>query len=102
LDDGNITLFTSEMARLGCRVKPLRENDDYLLTLYDQFFDNQIESTFQLTRVIIDKATYLRATYGCNTPDAIHLAAAIIHDCDIFLTNDQRLDFSKEIKVEIL
>jgi len=102
LDNADLILYTSEIARLECRVKPLRDHNDYLLTVYDQFFDNQLKSIIGLTRVVIDKATVLRATYGCKTPDALHLAAAITNGCNVFLTNDHRLDICKEIAVEIL
>lgn len=46
--------------------------------------------------------TLLRARYGFRTPDAIHLAAAIVHDCDLFITNDYRLRQCAEIAVETI
>ncbi|MBL1131335.1 MAG: PIN domain-containing protein [Chloroflexi bacterium] len=55
-----------------------------------------------LSRAIVDQATVLRAQYGFKTPDSIHLAAAIVGQCDLFLTNDGRLSKCKEITVEVL
>lgn len=44
------------------------------------------------------KAAKIRAEYPhFKTPDALQLAAAIINDCDLFLTNDKQLKNFKEI-----
>lgn len=37
------------------------------------------------------KAASLRRTNNIKTPDAIHLASAIVHGCEYFVTNDQKL-----------
>jgi predicted nucleic acid-binding protein len=37
-----------------------------------------------------------------KTPDAIHLASAILAGCSAFLTNDHALARCKEIAVELL
>jgi predicted nucleic acid-binding protein len=51
---------------------------------------------------VIDRGTELRAKYGFKAPDAIHLAAAIEGNCDVFLTNDYALAKCEEIKVELV
>jgi predicted nucleic acid-binding protein len=50
----------------------------------------------------MDRATAIRAQYGFKTPDAIPLAAAVISGCDVFLTNDHRLDRCPDITIEIV
>ena len=35
------TLITSRLSRLECRCKPLREGREYVLSLYDGFFDTR-------------------------------------------------------------
>ena len=45
------------------------------------------------------KAAELRAKYGIKTPDAIQLASVISKNGEVFITNDERLDAVKEIKV---
>lgn len=55
-----------------------------------------------LTREVVDRAMALRARYGFKTPDAIHLAAAIVGQCDSFLTNDRRLKKCTDIQVEVI
>ncbi len=37
-----------------------------------------------------------------SLPDAIHLAAAVESGCEMFLTNDNRLDGFSDLTVEIL
>lgn len=90
----------SELSRLECRVKPLRDGQTDLLTAFDTYFTHIITHVIPLSRQVIDQATELRARYGFKTPDAIHLAAAIIDGCNLFLTNDHRLDKCTEIAIE--
>jgi len=90
----------SELSRMECRVKPIRDGKDALLIAFDSYFTDVIAEILPLSRQVIDQATELRARYGFRTPDAIHLAAAIVANCDLFLTNDQRLDRCAEIAVE--
>ena len=85
------TLVTSDMARLECRMKPLRDNNVVLLSGYDRFFKAAVTQMVPLTTEVIDLATEIRAQFGFGTPDAIHLAAATVAGCDEFLTNDHRL-----------
>jgi predicted nucleic acid-binding protein len=102
LDDTNLELLTSETGRLECRVKPIRDHDHELLATYDQFFAHRVKEASEITREVIDSPTELRTKYNFKTPDSIHLAAAITSACEVFLTNDHRLDRCTEIKVETL
>ena len=97
-----VTQICSELSRLECRVKPLRDGEADLLAAFDTYFADIIFFIIPLSRSIIDRATALRAHYGFKTPDAIHLAAAIYAECDLFLTNDHRLDQCSEIEVDVL
>lgn len=47
-------------------------------------------------------AAKLRRKYKLSTPDAIHLATAIDHDCKVFYTHDKRLQKVTEIKIKLL
>jgi hypothetical protein len=59
---------------------------------YDDFFADAVMEIVALSREVMGRATEIRARYGFKTPDAVHLAAAIVTSCDVFLTNDHRLD----------
>jgi uncharacterized protein len=90
----------SDLTRLECRVKPLREGNADLLKDYDDFFEQAVVEIVALSRDVMDRATEIRAKYGFKTPDAIHLAAAVVSACDVFLTNDHRLDRFPDIAIE--
>ena len=67
-----------------------------LLTAFDSYFAGIMSEVIPLTRPVIDLATELRARYKFKTPDAIHSG------CDLFLTNDYRLEKCTEITVEVI
>jgi predicted nucleic acid-binding protein len=97
-----IVLITSDLTRLECRIKPLRDGDAELLADFDAFFANTIAVMVALTPEVVDRATELRALHNLRTPDALHLAAAIGAGCDVFLTNDHRLGHVPGIKIEVV
>jgi predicted nucleic acid-binding protein len=95
-------IVVSELSRLECRVKPLREGDTALLDEFDRFFDESVSEVIVLSREVMDRATEIRALYGFKTPGAIHLAAAKSSNCELFLTNDHRLDRFTGLRIETL
>ena len=99
---GEYSFVVSDLTRLECRVKPLREQNNSLLVDYDLFFANVVSETILLSRDVIDRATAIRAQYNFKTVDAIHLSAAIMSNCKRFLTNDHRLDRFNDIAIDIV
>jgi len=91
----------SDLTRLECRVWPLRQEDSGLLNEFDRFFASEGLQTIAFGARIFDKATELRATHGTKTPDALHLAAAIIAGCAEFWTNDPRLRSAADGKIAL-
>ncbi len=102
LSSEEIVQVCSDLTRLECRVKPLRDGEAALLAAFDSYFAEIITETIPLTRAVIDRATKLRANFGFKTPDAIHLACAIVAKCDLFLTNDNQLKKQNEIAIELV
>ncbi len=102
LSVAGLVLVTSELTRLECRVKPLRENNAKLLKDFDDYFLFTIAELIPLTRDVVDRATEIRANFNFKTPDSLHLAAAMIAHCEVFLTNDQRLSRFTDIRIEVL
>lgn len=92
----------SELSRMECRVKPIRDGEAALLAAFDSYFSDIVFEVIPLSRQTMERATALRAQYGFRTPDAIHLAAAIVGACDTFLTNDSGLSRCTEISVQVL
>ncbi len=79
----------SDLVRLECKIRPLREKDEGTLQRFEGFFTNAF--IIPLRPEVYDLAAELRAQHRLKTPDAIHAAAAILHGCDEFWTNDRRL-----------
>ena len=95
-------LVTSQLARLECRVKPLRENDTGLLQRFDDFFAHPSLDVVEISAAVVDGATALRAHDAFRTPDALHLATAIEYGADVFLTGDQRLARCDRVRIEVV
>jgi predicted nucleic acid-binding protein len=95
-------LLTSQLARLECRVKPLRIGDGATLATYDTFFTRARLVVVDLTAAVLDRATDLRVRYAFKTPDAIHLACALEAGADVFVTGDAALGRCAEIPVEVV
>jgi predicted nucleic acid-binding protein len=95
-------LITSRLSALECRMRPIRENDQALLSAYDSLFDADRMLIVEITAEVVASATKLRARYGFKTPDAIHLASAIEAKAEVFLTGDSSLARCTEVAVEVL
>ena len=91
---GEIQVITSAMTLAEVLVKPYRQKLWSLAQKYELIF----EGTPELTLMPVDSevgrlAAELRASYALLTPDAIHMATAVVHGAEFFLTNDS--DFQK-------
>jgi predicted nucleic acid-binding protein len=100
--DPTATLVTSRLSRLECRTKPLRMNDTSLLADYERFFAARRLVVAELSAVVVERATELRARYGFKTPDALHLATAVVERASTFLTGDGALARCSELRVEVV
>lgn len=94
--------MTSLISRLECRVRPLRDQNLRLLSLYDSMFGKSGLRVEPISADIIERATQLRADHSFRTPDAIHLATAIQCRADLFLTGDKALARCPGLHVEII
>jgi len=97
-----IERVVSDLTRMECRIKPLRDGNMDLLKDFDDFFNEVVSDIISLSREVIDYATEIRAQFEFKTPDSIHLAAACVSKCDVFFTNDHRLDRFEGIGVEVI
>lgn len=61
-------VVTSQLSRLECRTKPIREGDGVLLGKYDTLFGSRRLEVLDVTPLVIDQATRLRAKYGFSAP----------------------------------
>jgi predicted nucleic acid-binding protein len=98
------TIAVCDLARSECLIGPLKNNDIALLADYQRFFANPAVQALPLTVTVCERAAEVRVASAMRfeLPDALHLAAAILHGCGLFLTNDARLARCTEIAVEVL
>lgn len=92
----------SHLVRTECLVYPLKTGNGALLLAYEEFFVGPLLVTVPMNASIHNRAAMIRAKYNYGIADALHLAAAIEHRFDRFLTNDQQLAGFTEIPVELL
>jgi predicted nucleic acid-binding protein len=87
--DAEQSFAISPLVVLECLVSPIRAANTLLKARYDRIF-----RTFVLLPAgldVFEAAAELRAEHGLKTPDALHLAAALLGGCAALWTNDQRL-----------
>jgi predicted nucleic acid-binding protein len=101
-DSEEVEWIASSLTRMECLVKPIRDANHALAAAYVEFFGTTVSQVVPLSDDVMDRATNLRALHGMKTPDAIHLAAALVWECDTFLTNDHRLGQSGLIRFTVL
>ncbi len=94
-------VIASRIARMECRVKPLRDANDRLLSEYEAVFEAERFILADVTSTVLDRAADLRARHRFKTPDAIHLATAVEASADVFLTGDVALAKCGDLKVEV-
>jgi len=102
LRSGGHSFAVSDLVRVECRIHPIRRADATLLAQYDAFFAARHVQVLPLSTAVCDRATLLRATQNFKLADALQLAAAIVHGCDRFVTNDARLSHCTDIPVDAL
>ncbi len=99
----NQTLIASTLILTELLVAPLRDNNQQLIDVYNKL--PLLLPNFDMRPITVDIATYaarLRAIYHVTTPDALHLATAILSNVTHFFTNDKKLTKISEITVVTL
>jgi predicted nucleic acid-binding protein len=89
LDQGTVQVQTSELTLLEVLVKPLRDGNAALVTLFRAVLLGTVGlRCLPVSLRILELAAELRAQHGVKTPDAIHAASALVHGAVLFVTND--------------
>jgi uncharacterized protein len=91
-----------ELTWTECLVFPLRAANGSLLMDYHRFFLGPNLTTVSLTAAVHHRAAMIRGTHKYGLADSLHLAAAVEHRIDRFLTNDQNLAGFPDVTVELL
>ena len=100
IDRRDIAIVASELVFVELLPRPLREGRRDLVADYLELMQRTPSITLApVDRRVILRAVQLRADMGLRSMDALHVATALVHDCETFLTNDQRLDAGDQIRV---
>jgi predicted nucleic acid-binding protein len=101
--EGEIAGVTSTITLTEVLTKPLRDKDSEVEAAYRNMLVNDGGYVrVPVTDAVAERAALLRAQYNLRTPDALHLATAIISSCGAFLTNDYALKRVTEITILVL
>lgn len=100
IDRRDVAVVASELVFLELLPRPLRDSRRDLVAKYLELMQRTPRVTLaSVDRRVIVRAVQLRADMGLRSMDALHLATALVHDCETFLTNDQRLSATDQIRV---
>lgn len=99
---GQIELISSELIMMEVLVLPLRNNNESLISDYEQLLLNSATQLIPIDQFILRQAANLRASNRLKTPDAIHAATAMAVNCDLFITNDNGFRNLDNLPVVIL
>ena len=99
-EEGRCHLVASILTLMEILVVPKRHGDLALSTFYRELFLVFPNLSLQpIDTEIAEIAAELRARHRLRTPDALHLATAIHHGADGFVTEDARLSIVEEIPI---
>lgn len=89
VDDGELTVATSDLTLAEVLIKPFRDANAALEAAYRQFLaPSSVLQVAPVSRSVLIDAARLRSATGLKLPDAIHAATASSLGCDSLLTND--------------
>lgn len=99
----NAGFAVSRLSMMECLVKPLREQNTAHLDRYRAFFDSTGLQIIEISALVIETATVLRARHGLRTPDAIQAASALsIKGAVTLLTGDKQFKKVPGLNVQLV
>jgi predicted nucleic acid-binding protein len=100
IDRGDLVGVTSGLTLMEVLVVPNRSGNSALADRYEALLTNSRGLRFiEVDRRLLKAAAQLRATFKLKPPDAIQVAAALVGDCNSFLTNDRRIPAVLGLKI---
>lgn len=92
IDRGRVKGVTSELSIVEVLPHPISNRNAVLVDGYHRLLtDRPTLRVSPISLPILFRAAELRADFGSETPDAIHVATALVEGCGGFVTNDTRL-----------
>lgn len=99
----NKRLSTSVISALEYSVKPYEINNPKLIRGFQDFLLENDIPVYNIDYEVADNAARLRGNYKfLKGLDALQIASALDHSCDLFVTNDSQLRAIREITVVLM
>lgn len=99
----NAGFAVSRLSMMECLVKPLRDQNNCDIERYRGFFASSGLQIIEVSSLVLETATLLRARHGLRTPDAIQAASAMsIKGPVTFLTGDRQLSKVPGLDVQLV
>jgi predicted nucleic acid-binding protein len=99
----NAGFAVSRLSMLECLVKPLRDQNSADVERYRDFFSSTGLQIVEVSSLVLETATLLRARHGLRTPDAIQAASAMsIKGPVTFLTGDKQFGKVPGLNVQLV
>jgi predicted nucleic acid-binding protein len=100
---GTVLGITSIVTLVEVLTLPLVRRDTRLVARYrGVLLHSRNLHVVDLDTAIAERAAELRARYRLRSPDALQLAASLMHGAEAFLTNDRALSRVTELRVLVL
>lgn len=98
VEHGRVHAVTSELTMAEVLPHPLAAGDTKAVDAYHRLLRQRPALTVSpVDRIVILKASDLRARSKVSLPDALHVATAIAAGCMNFLTEDERLQVPEHV-----
>ena len=92
IDRQGVGVVASELLFTELLPRPMKEGRQDLVERYLELFGRTPRiHLVPVDRRVILRSVHLRADFGLRSMDALHLATALVHDCETFVTNDRGL-----------
>ena len=96
----DIRLVTSEVTIAECLYGAFKQGNEELASLYrDLLSSGVVVETVSGEPVLFEYAAHVAARFSLKLIDAMHVAAAIVFECDALVTNDRGLRAPDNLKM---
>ena len=96
---GLIQLVTSELTLAEVLVGPLKDGDTKLAEIYEEFLTSyDVLEVRPVDRSVLRRSAEIRATLGNKGPNVIHIATALLCECSLLFSSDQRLKLPDSLR----
>jgi predicted nucleic acid-binding protein len=100
IEVGSLVGVTSPLTLAECLVIPIKRNSPALRRRFEELIVNGRGVEFATIDAAIGmKAAEIRAKYGLRLIDSVHVATALLKQCEALVTNDSQLRRVTEIPI---